>query len=236
MTKAEIILAARYLVNELSNDAGALMSDTGNLQDFVYDAQEQVVLDLVNVMPDQILTTEDVGLTASTSYSTLTTTFWQVWSVQVNLSDETPREIRIIDPSDMQYFKYNGQTTDYPPYCYFTGSRINWVPTPSGTVASYARVYMIRPEAVSMGTDGPAYLPPVTHRLIAYQAAVIAGTAFGAITTGIEKLYARRFYSIRKTWAGRFHQQPRFVKESILSRTTFDDRDEAFYDTSGFFD
>lgn len=236
MTKAEIIQATRYLVNELSTDSGALMSDTGNLQDFVYDAQEQVVLDLVNVMPDQLLTSEDVNLTASQSYTTLTTSFWQVWDIQLALSNETPRAIRMIDPSDMQYFKYNGQTTQYPPYCYVTGGRINWVPTPSQNVTAYATAFLIRPEAATMGTAGPSYLPAVTHRLIVYQAAILAGTAFGAITSGLEKLYARKFYSIRKAWAGRFHQQPRFVKESVLSRTTYDDREAAFYDKSGFFE
>jgi hypothetical protein len=236
MTKAEILAAVRNLVNEQSTDAGALLDNTGNLLDFVQDAQEQVVMDLVPVMPDQLLASEDVTITAGAQSTALTTTFWQVWRVLLNKSGETPRELRMIDPADQQYFHYIDQTEEEPKYCWFQGSSIYFAPKPSVTTAAYCRVYLIRPEAVTMPDGGPAYLPPLTHRLIVYQAAIIAGTAFGAITQGVESLYARRFSAIRKTWMGRFQQEPRYVQPGLDSRTTYDDRERAFYDKSKFFD
>lgn len=64
MTKAQIISQARYLINEVSTDTGALLDDTGNLEDFVHDATEQLVLDLVPYMPSQFIQTKTIDLVA----------------------------------------------------------------------------------------------------------------------------------------------------------------------------
>lgn len=235
MTKAEILAGVRYLVNELSTDSGALLDDAGNLDDFVEDAQEQVVLDLVNVMPDVLVATEDLDLAAHTATTTITATYWQIINILKNKTGETPNPIRIVDPSDQRYFHYIDQEDEEPSYCYVAGQTITWLPKPSSTYDNYAKLYYIRPEAVTMPTEGPTYLPAVAHRLVVYQAAILAGTAFGAIISGLEKLYARRLMSVKKTWSARFHSQPRFVKASVFEGD-HDDREAAFYDDSHFFD
>ena len=72
MTRAEILADVRNLINEASGDAGALLSDSGNMLTFLADAQEQCVLDLMGIMPTSFLGSENVTLIAGTANYALT--------------------------------------------------------------------------------------------------------------------------------------------------------------------
>lgn len=75
MTKAEILSAVRYLVNEKSTTAGAHLDDAGNLLEFVQSAVEDVVMDLMKFMPGQLAVAENISLIANQANYTLTTSF-----------------------------------------------------------------------------------------------------------------------------------------------------------------
>ena len=218
MTLAQILTDIRNLINEQSTDAGALLSDTGNLLTFVSDAQEQTVLDLMSFMPSAFLGSENVSLVAGTANYALTGPLWQVWKVERNVTGESPMEIKIIDPSEIQYHMYTGDTAADPTGCYFIGDSIYFVPTPSTSVTNYAKVWMIKPEAVTMVTGGPAMIPAVAHRLIVYQACVIIATMLERDTTPYLTMYARRLQMVQRVWAGRFQSQTRFVRPAANER------------------
>jgi len=230
VTKAQILTAARNLVQIYSTDTGATLTDTvlGEMAD---DAMEEVVLDLIPIMPGQLLSTEDVTLVADQANYTFTNATWlQIMAVQINVTGRTPHEIDIIDPLEKPYAGTVGETAAEPEGCYFMGDTLYFVPTPSTATTGYARVYFINGEAATIATDGPVYLPRVAHRLIAYKAAWLAAIAYDANTGPFKELYGKRLEAVRRTWAGRFQQRPRFIREDIVERTRTDSREAAFYD------
>lgn len=230
MTRAEIITAVRNLVNEMSSDAGALLDDDGNLKEYVNDAQEQVVLDLLQWMPGHLMTSETVSLIAGQSSYAITTNYWQVWKVEWNLSGQSPREIPIIDPLESEFYITVGETDTEPRAVYFLGDTMYVVPIPASSVANNIKLWLVRSEAVLMGVNGPSYLPPVAHRLIVYQAAILIATSLEKDPSLFTQLYARRFQKIVEAWRARFQQKPRFVNPPLSVRQTTDARDPALYD------
>jgi len=231
MTKSEIISATRNLVNELSTDSGALLSDTGNLLEYVNDAMEHVVLDLVDIMPDQFLTSETVTLIANQANYTLTASFWQIYKVEKNVTGEAPREIPIINQLDKTYWMNVGDTESEPTACYFIGDTLYFIKTPSAAATDYAKVWLIRPEAATMATAGPSYIPAPAHRLIVYRAAELVATMLECSPTLFIKLYDQRLEKVRRTWAARYRSQPRFVQGSIEERMARSSRDSTLFDT-----
>ncbi len=219
MTRAEIITDVRNLINEQDTDTGALLSDTGNMLTFLADAAEQVVLDLCGIMPSQLLTSENVTLVAGTANYTLSNEFLQIWKVERNVTGDSPVEIPIIDPIEMQnYLAEVGDTEADYHACYFVGNTLYFVPTPSTAITNYAKVWEIVPEASAVPVTGPAYIPRVAHRLIVYQACSIIATMLERDTTPYLTLYARRLQMVEKVWNARFQTQTRFVRDASGER------------------
>jgi hypothetical protein len=218
MTKAEITLAIRNIIGELSTDSGVLLTDDENLLEFIHDAEGQVCLDLMPSMPSAFLTSENVSLVANQANYTLTNSFWQIWKVERTITGEPPTEIAVIDPIEMQYHTETGETESEPHACYFIGDVLYFVRTPSENKTDYAKVWEIRPEADTMPTTGPAYIPSVAHRLIVYQACVLIATLLERDPSPYMALYARRLQMVDKVWRGRFQSQTRFVRPGAGER------------------
>ena len=230
MTLAEIITDVRNLVNEISTDAGALLSDAGNLLTIINDAQEQVVMDLMKTMSDQFLFTELVSVVDGTPQYALTANFWQIIKIEKYTTGQNPQEIEIIDPLRLQYYTTIGEEADEPHACYIIGSTIYFVPTPGRTTANYARVWGLRAEPAAMAIAGPTYLPALAHRLIVYKAAVNIAIMLEANPQSFAGLYMQRLAAVKKLWWGRTQSQPRFIRESAVERTVYDSRDKALVD------
>ena len=233
MTKAAIITAVRALVNEVSGDAGAALDDAGNLIGFIEDAVEQVVLDLVDTYPNELLTYEDVSMLAGVKTYTLTKEFWQVLKIAKTIAGENETEMDVIDPLSHQYAETHDETNPRPLGANIINGTLYVYPTPSVAITDYIRVWGIRPEATSMpDPTGPAYLPRVTHRLIVFWAASLVAETFGAKKTAgrFLALYSNRLEKIKSMQKGKFQQAPRFVRESVVERATRDTRERVFYD------
>jgi hypothetical protein len=230
MTKAEIILEARNLLNELSADAGALFSDTGNLASLLEDSTEHVVLDLASFYPSELLDYEDVNIVAATATYTLTKTFWQVLKFEKRVSGEEPGELEVVDPLSRQYTMRVGDTSARPWGVWLKGTALELFPTPTESITGYVRVWGIVPEATTMAAGGPTKLPRETHRLIVYRMAELGAIILGADATPFAALYAQRLGRVRSMQKDKFQSSPRFVRESVVERTTRDTRDPALYD------
>ncbi len=221
MTRAEIISSTRYLVNEISTDSGALLDDSGNLLDLLNDAAEIVTLDLLKIMPGQFLTTETVSLVAGTQAYTLTAKFWQIYKVAKNISGEYPRELDAIDPLDEPYYMEVAGTDSEPSAYYMLGDTIYFVPIPSATTATYAKVWLVRPELAALPSAGPTYIPAVAHRLIAYQMAALIATMLEKDPSPFIQLYNQRFAKVAEVWNARLQSKIRTVRESVAERSIF---------------
>ena len=312
MTRAELITTMRDLVSELSTDAGALLSDTGNALEYLNDAMEVVVLDLMPIMPTQFLKTKKITLVASQAdYSlaasitattiafvdsnpdtitdsgnafvtsefeagmtitisgatnsgnnstftiesvaagtiTLDTTdsltveaagqsvtitqqnpFWMIEKVERNVSDKPPREIDIIDVMEMHFETNVGEEEAEPDSCYFQGDTLYLVKTPSTATADYLKVFMHRPEALTILTNGPKYIPAPAHRMIAYRAAANVAIMNEANPAPFLALYNFRLAKIDRLWAGRYQQKGRYVRDGFYERKYTTDLDRTLYD------
>lgn len=231
MTKAEIIISTRNLVNFQTENTVSKLTDAV-LTDLINDSAEDVVLDLIPLMAHQFLGTETITLVAGTANYSLTSSFLQIYKVEKNVTSENPTEITIIDPLDKQFVHYIGETIEEPDYCYLMGDTIYFVPTPSAAKTNYATVYFIRPEASSIAETGPVYIPRVAQRLIVYKAAANALIMYDENPGPYIALYQKRLIAVARVWAERYHQKPRFVRPSVHERATLDSRDRAFYDIS----
>jgi len=229
MTRAEITEEVKNLITSVANTSNVQLDGSFNYMGFINDAMEQVMLELVPVMPGQFLTSENVTLIANQANYTLTNAFWQIWKVERTVTGEPPIEFEIIEPLDFAYHTETGDTEADPHAVYFIGDTIYFIKTPSAAKTNYAKVWEIRPEAATMLTTGPAYIPAPAHRLIVYQAAILACQMLGANPSSIERLYARRLIMVEKVWRGRFQSQPRFVRASSHERQGYrgssEDRD-----------
>jgi len=230
MTKAEIRAATRNLINEQSSDSGTLLPSTTILDEYIEDACEEVVLDLLPYMPRQFCGTENITLVAGTAGYTLTAEWWQIYKIARNTTDKTPREIDIIEPLEEQFYTSVGDTEASPMRCYILGDTITFVKTPSTDKTDYAKVFFVRPEAVTMPDTGPAYIPRAAHRMIIYKACALACVMIEAIAGNFTALYEKRKAAFLRTWAAREHQNPRFVKDSIFDRISYSDREAHLYD------
>jgi len=230
MTKAEIITAVRSLVNEVDTASGALLDDAGNLLGFIDDAVEQVVLDLVGTYPNELLTYEDVSMLAGVKTYALAKEFWQILKIAKTVAGENETEMDIIDPLSHQYAETHDETNAQPRGVYLINGTLYVYPTPSAAITDYIRVWGIQAEAVLLDDDGPASLPRVTHRLIVFWAASLVATMIGAKSDKFILLYSNRLEKIKAMQKGKFQQAPRFVRESVVERTTRDTRERVFYD------
>lgn len=235
MTKAAILQAVRDLVNETSGAAGALLSDVGNLLGFVEDAVEQVVLDLVDTYPNELLTYKDVSMLAGVKTYALSAApaveFWQILKISKTVAGENETEMDVIDPLSLQYAETHDETNARPYGANIINGTLYVYPTPSEAITDYIRIWGIRPEAVAMpDPTGPAYLPRMTHRLIVFWAASLVATMIGANPDKFILLYSNRLEKIKSMQKGKFQQAPRFVRESVVERTTRDVRERVFYD------
>lgn len=235
MTKEELIISTRNLVNEISTDSGAFLANTGNVSDFLNDAAEIVVLDLVEFMPERFLTYEDITLVAGTAGYTLTAEWLQIWSINRNKTSETPTPIDHIPVPQIMNTMYVGETAEEPDGWYLKGLTITFAPTPSKAYTNYARAWIIAPEAATIATNGPTMIPRVAHRAICYMAAVLIGTALEADVTRFEKLYSYRIKKIRDTIGVQVQNQPRFINPSVLDRKYITTRDKVLYDLDPYF-
>ncbi|HET6453475.1 MAG TPA: hypothetical protein VFI02_03645 [Armatimonadota bacterium] len=231
MLLTEILASVRNLVNELSTDAGALLSDSGNLLDFANDAAEQVVLDLLPHMPQMFCITEDVDLVANTGSYTITAEFLQVYKVERNVTGKSPKEIPIIDPLKHQFYAKTGETQEFPWGVWFLGDTMHVRPIPNVNTTGYIKLYLVVPEAAAIAAGGPVYIPRTAHRLVVYWAAYLAATAIGVDPTRYLVLYQKRLQQTLKVWRDRYQQEPRFLRESVLDRMVYDDREPYYYDT-----
>jgi hypothetical protein len=218
MTKAEILAAVRNIVGEQSGDAGALLSDTGNLLEFVHDATEQTVLDLLPSMQSAFRASENVTLIAGTAGYALTGPILQIEKVERTVTGEPPTELEIIDPIDLAYHTDTGETEADPHSVYFIGDTIYFIKTPSTAKTNYAKVWFYKAEAATMVTGGPALIPAYAHRLIVYKACAIIATMLERDTNPYMALYAHRLGMVTKVWNGRFQSQTRFVRPSAHER------------------
>jgi hypothetical protein len=218
MTKAELLAACRNIINESANDTGALLSDTGNLIEFIHDATEQVVLDLLPVMPSAFRSSENVTLIAGTANYALTGPILQIEKVERTVTGEPPTELEIIDPVDLAYHTDTGETEADPHSVYFIGDSIYFVKTPSTAKTTYAKVWFFKAEAATMVSGGPAMIPSYAHRLIVYKTCAIIATMLERDTSPYMALYAHRLGMVAKVWNGRFQSQTKFVRPSAHER------------------
>lgn len=223
MTLAEIKTAVRNLLNVQSTDTGATLTDS-ILTEMINDAAEEVVLDLLPSMPLQFCTTENITLEVGTASYALSTEFIQVYKVERNVADSEPLELEIIDPLDVQNYMDVGETSAAPVVCYFMGSSIYFVPTPSAAVNDYCKVYLVVPEATSVPANGPTYIPRIAHRLIVYKSAANVAIMYDVNPAPHIALYKKRISAIGSTWAGRFHERQRWVRKQGANITTKDYR------------
>ena len=230
MTKQDILDAVRNLVREHESETGGVLDNEANLFEYICDATEAVVMDLMPFMPEQFLTSETVTLVKDQANYTLTNEYWMIYKVEKNVTDEAPQELEIIDPLQFQFYTNVGETEESPTAVYFLGSTIYFVKTPSTAKTAYARVWGVRPEATEMLVTGPQYMPRMAHRLIVYKACELVAISLEAETSKYEALYTKRFASVIKLWSQKFISQPRYVQAGLNLRRTVDARDSVFYD------
>lgn len=215
MTEAEIRLSTHNILKEYSTDTGALLkADNLLLDDFISDAAEDVVLDLVQFLPESFLTDEDVTLVANTQGYTLTTEYLQIWAAQKNVSDGSPYPIYEIPITDRGLYEYVGQTDPAPIHYYRKGDVIYFVPTPSAAVTDYAKFWLVAAETAAMADAGPTYIPRVAHRLIVYKAAELIAIMCGDNKSSFNSLYLTKFERVKGVLGARNQSQPRFLRGS----------------------
>ena len=171
-----------------------------------------------------------MSLVANDVDYTLTTEFWQILKVAKTVAGENETEMDILDELSHQYFETHDETSEKPFGAKIVGSTLYVYPKPSVSITNYIRIWGIRPEAVTLPDLGPAYLPRVTHRLI-----VLWATSLVAISVGVKpdrwtNLYERRLQKIKDMQKDKFQQAPRFVRESVVERTTRDTRERVVAD------
>jgi len=221
MTRAELIISVRGLCNEISTDSGALLSDAGNMLEFLNDATEGVMLDLIPVMPGQFLVKENVTLAAGGPTYTPTAKFWQIYKIAKNITGEYPRELDPIDPLDEPYYTEVAGTDSEPVAYYVLGDVVYWVPIPSSAKANYAAAWLVRPELAALPEAGPTYIPAVAHRLIAYKAAILVAVMLEKDTGPFQQLYEYRLAKVTAVWNARLQNKPRYVREAQSERSIF---------------
>lgn len=235
MTKAQIQTSVRNLCNEMSADAGAFLREEENLNDFIEDAAEIVVLDLADLMPQRFLTSENMNLVAGTAGYNLTSEWLQIWTLNRNENGHNPTPIDFVDTPDIMDHMYVGETHADPSGWYLKGTQINFVPTPSENKTAGVKAWIITAESAKIADTGPTMIPRVAHRLVVYMACILIGTALEANTGNFQALYKYRLDRVKRIIGPQVQSQPRFVKPSVAKRSLSHERERAFYDDDYFF-
>ena len=234
MTRAEIRTAVQNLIRDYYGTTGTWLGvDATITDDFLNDALEEVVLDLMPYMPGKFGGNETISLTADEPDYTLTNEWWQIYKMERNVTDERPREIEMFDPLEKAKFMYVGQTQEHPDGCMILGKTITFAPIPSTDKANYANCIFIRPEAVTLAEDGPVYMPRPAHRMIGYEAAGKIAVMKGADPAVFKRFYNDRKRKVIKIFAGQDQQKPKFVGPSMEEKVFVDTRENRDY---GFFE
>lgn len=232
MNLAALRTALRNITKEWDDDAGTLLpSDNTVLDFFINWAAENVVLDLVEYMPEDFLIYEDITLAADDYDYDLTAEWLQIWAMQRKIADQTYQLIPYTPVTDRD--DYDGETAEDPEGWFLKGTTIIFWPTPSATKT--VRCWIIVPEAAEVDTDGPVYIPRMAHKLIVLDAAILIGYMNDREVGNIVALYKIQHERAKDSLTNRVQQQPQFVRPSVLSLTSRDRRDKAFYDKSNFF-
>ncbi len=232
MTLAELRTAVRNITKEWETDSGSLFPSGDVVLDFFINwACEDVVLDLVEFMPDDFLTYEDITLAADDNDYDLTAEWLSIWAMQRKIADQSYQLIPFIPVTDRH--DYDGETAEDPEGWFLKGTTIIFLPTPSATKT--VRCWIVGTEVASMVATGPAYIPRMAHKLIPLDAAILIGYMNDLDIRGPVALYKIQKDRIINSLTNRVQQQPQFLKPSVFSKIVGDRRDKAFYDKSPFF-
>ena len=196
-------------------------------------AMEDVVLDLVEFMQEDFLTSEDISLAANDYDYDLTAEWISIWAMQKNVTDESPRIIPYTPLLDRR--DYVGEKAEDPRGWFLKGTTIIFWPTPSTAKTDYARCWIVATEAASMVADGPVYIPRMAHKLIPLGAAILIGYMNDREVGNIVALYKIQKDRVIDSLTNRVQQQPQFLRPSVYSRISGDRRDPAFFDKFGYF-
>jgi len=177
---------------------------------------------------------EDDSLTAEGAGNTIVITqqdpVWMIWNILRNVSNQQPRDIEIIQTDEQHYFGNVGETEATPMQAMVIGNQIYFVKTPSTATSNYAKVWLVRPEAFTLPTNGPKYLPRPAHSLVCLKAAAKISVMRKGNPAIFESLYKDKKDKILKLFR-RFNQQgAEYVKPGYSERIMRDDREAAFYD------
>lgn len=234
MTLAEIRTGVRNIIKEWETDSGTLLPSSNTILDFYINwAAEDVVMDLVEFMPEDFLTYEDISLAVNDNDYDLTAEWLQIWCMQKNVTDETFQTIPYLGVQERN--DVSGETADEPDGWFLKGTTIIFWPTPSAVKTDYARCWIVVPEAAAMVDAGPSYIPRMAHKLIVLEAAMLIGYMNDRDIAGPVALYKIQHERVKDSLTNRVQQQPQFVRPSIYSGMKRDSRDKAFYDKSRFF-
>ncbi len=234
MTEAQIRTAIQTLVRDTYGLAGTWLGANATiLDDFIDDALEEVVLDLMIFMRGKFAGEETIDLEADEPDYTLTNEWWQIYKMERNVSDERPREIDIVKPQDKARYMYVGQTQEHPDACIILDKTITFLPIPSTDKTEYVNCIFIRPEAVTLAAGGPTYMPRPAHRMICYSAAAKIAMSKGADASPFMDFYNKRLKQVKKIFAGQDQQKPKFVGPSMEEKVFVDTRENRDY---GFFE
>ena len=206
MTLAEIRTAVRNITKEWQTDTGTLLpADNVILDNYINWATEDVVVDLVPFMPEVFLYSETISLVASTGGYNLTQEFLRIYCIQREVSGSAPIVFEKINVDQREEKgELVGTETAAPEAYYLKGDKIYFVPTPSTSVANYARAFIIVPEVASMVAGGPAYIPRIGHKLIVLRAAVlIAKMNDSDAITGVLGLYRMELEKVMSIYSKR---------------------------------
>jgi len=238
MTLAELRTATRNLSRQAESDSGTLFPAGDVLLDwFINSAAELVTLDLVDYLPSNFLTYEDISLVAGTSSYTLTAEWLQIYAMKRNVTDESAQIIPYYETTEELLAQVNGETAEFPVGFTLKGNSIIFMPKPSVSKTSYARCWIIAVESATIGSAGPTYIPRHAHRLIPLMACVLIGQMLESKATGYwEKMYQYWLGRVRDIVGQRIQQQPTFVKGSFTDKMYRDSRDLAFIDRVGYLD
>lgn len=236
MTLAEIRQGVRDLTKIKDDEAGTVLPSNNTLLDFYLNwATELVVLDLVEFIPKDFLTYEDISLVANDNENTLTAGWLQIWAMLYNITDKKRRVIPYFEATEQLFEEYAGETAAEPTGWTLKGQTIVWLPTPSAAYANYARCWIVASEAATMVTAGPVYIPRQAHRLIIIYSAILIGTMNDWDLSPYEKIYGHMLKKARDTLGFRVQQQPRFLKPSFTARQLISSKDPAYHDLTDFF-
>jgi len=233
MTLAELRTALRNITKEWEDDAGTLLPSNNTILDFYLNwAAEDVVLDLVEFMPEDFLTYEDISITAAAGAEYDLTAEWtHIWAMQRKITDRSWELIPYTPVTDRD--DYDGETAEDSEGWFLKGTTIIFWPTPSATKT--VRCWIVIPEAASIATGGPVYIPRMAHKMIVLDAAILIGYMNDRDIAGPVALYKLQHERVKNSLTNRVQQQPQFVRPSVFSQISKDRRDKAFYDKSSFF-